>query len=135
MKTLLHFLFYSMIRSKFFYMSNLSLVFQLNLKKSNVWRKIAIDCWPTFYWWLRAKNWSNTKCFQSTSGRPKLQFRQQFRPKLPVSAKFRFRPKPKKVSAETFSSKQHCFETKFLCKGHNFFFKFFKCDDCLFYFF
>ena len=35
------------------------------------------------------------------SGRPKLKFRQQFRPKLPVSAKFRFRPKPKKVSAET----------------------------------
>ena len=35
------------------------------------------------------------------SGRPNLKFRQQFRPKLPVSAKFRFRPKPKKVSAET----------------------------------
>ena len=38
-----------------------------------------------------------------SSGRPKLKFWPQFRPKLPVSAKFRFRPKPKKFRPKLFS--------------------------------
>ena len=71
-------------------------LFRLSKKSQKTWKKenfiLACDV---------VKISTNETKLLFISGRPKLKFRPQFRPKLPVSAKFQFRPKPKKVSAET----------------------------------